>query len=272
MITGFGDDPPPLWLELLEEMEIYGSTGCGIKKRANLLLSDLGKIKDFDIWVAKILVPCGMSAAMTINDFGSEQPQDLDKISLFLDAASSYSGFGAVAWVVASIALVFLMMVWLGSFYGGLVCDTHISMLISHRSSWHHCPAFSFLGSVLEIAGRYGGSIANPALTEEVVNVGAVAWVMASTAFVFLMTVWLDSFCGGMVCDSYIAMLNRFVSIGFVSLICLSFRPSWVSGVCILQMTLCLGMDVDMVMWGVSGLTILVLALTLFCLQLLLLP
>jgi len=70
-------------------------------------------------------------------------------------------------------------------------------------------------GSVLEISGRYGGSIANPALTEEVVYKGAV---LASTYFLFLMTVWLGSFYGGLVCDTYITMLKSLVSMGSVSL------------------------------------------------------
>ena len=44
----------------------------------------------------------------------------------------------------------------------------------------------------------------NPALTEAAVDGGAVAWVLTSTALVFLMTAGLGFFYGGLVRDTNI--------------------------------------------------------------------
>ena len=63
-------------------------------------------------------------------------------------------------------------------------------------------------------------AMANPALTDDAVSPGAVAWVLTSTAFVFLMTAGLGFFYGGLVRDTNIinTMMMSVVSMGIVTL------------------------------------------------------
>ena len=108
-------------------------------------------------------------------------------------------------------------------------------------------------------------AMANPALTEDAVNAGAVAWVLTSTAFVFLMTAGLGFFYGGLVRDTNIinTMMMSVVSMGIVTLTWVVFGFSWAFGEnCpfIGNFDYSLWMDLDMKMWGDSGLPALVFA------------
>ena len=112
---------------------------------------------------------------------------------------------------------------------------------------------------------RIAGAMANPALTEDAVNAGAVAWVLTSTAFVFLMTAGLGFFYGGLVRDTNIinTMMMSVVSMGIVTLTWVVFGFSWAFGEnCpfIGNFDYSLWMDLDMKMWGDSGLPALVFA------------
>ena len=107
--------------------------------------------------------------------------------------------------------------------------------------------------------------MANPALTEDAVNAGAVAWVLTSTAFVFLMTAGLGFFYGGLVRDTNIinTMMMSVVSMGIVTLTWVVFGFSWAfgdNGPFIGNFDYSLWMDLDMKMWGDSGLPALVFA------------
>ena len=112
--------------------------------------------------------------------------------------------------------------------------------------------------------------MANPALTEDAVNAGAVAWVLTSTAFVFLMTAGLGFFYGGLVRDTNIinTMMMSVVSMGIVTLTWVVFGFSWAFGDngdswsanIIGNFDYSLWMDLDMKMWGDSGLPALVFA------------
>ena len=107
--------------------------------------------------------------------------------------------------------------------------------------------------------------MANPALTEDAVSPGAVAWVLTSTAFVFLMTAGLGFFYGGLVRDTNIinTMMMSVVSMGIVTLTWVVFLAfSWAFGdngstgfgMFVGNFDYSLWMDLDMKMWGDSGL------------------
>ena len=112
--------------------------------------------------------------------------------------------------------------------------------------------------------------MANPALTEDAVSPGAVAWVLTSTAFVFLMTAGLGFFYGGLVRDTNIinTMMMSVVSMGIVTLTWVVFGFSWAFGdngstgfgMFVGNFDYSLWMDLDMKMWGDSGLPALVFA------------
>ena len=113
-------------------------------------------------------------------------------------------------------------------------------------------------------------AMANPALTEDAVSPGAVAWVLTSTAFVFLMTAGLGFFYGGLVRDTNIinTMMMSVVSMGIVTLTWVVFGFSWAFGdngstgfgMFVGNFDYSLWMDLDMKMWGESGLPALVFA------------
>ncbi|CAE7236179.1 nrgA [Symbiodinium natans] len=101
--------------------------------------------------------------------------------------------------------------------------------------------------------------MANPALTEGAVSPGAVAWVLTSTALVFLMTAGLGFFYGGLVRDTNIinTMMMSVVSMGIVTITWVVFGFSWAfgdNGPVIGNFDYALFMDLDMKMWGDSGL------------------
>ena len=112
--------------------------------------------------------------------------------------------------------------------------------------------------------------MANPALTDDAVNPGAVAWVLTSTAFVFLMTAGLGFFYGGLVRDTNIinTMMMSVVSMGIVTLTWMVFGFSWAFGdngstgfgMFVGNFDYSLWMGLDMKMWGDSGLPGLVFA------------
>lgn len=56
-------------------------------------------------------------------------------------------------------------------------------------------------------------------LSEDLVSAGAVAWMLTSTALVFIMTTGLSLFYGGLVRDTNIinTMMMSFVSMGIVT-------------------------------------------------------
>ena len=113
-------------------------------------------------------------------------------------------------------------------------------------------------------------AMANPALTDDAVSPGAVAWVLTSTAFVFLMTAGLGFFYGGLVRDTNIinTMMMSVVSMGIVTLTWMVFGFSWAFGdngstgfgMFIGNFDYSLWMGLDMKMWGDSGLPGLVFA------------
>ena len=85
MSTGFVGNPPPLWMDVMEEHEIYGSLGCGIHRRTNLLVSsgvNSGGLK----WDITLNIPWGMSVQKTIHDsLQMDAPMKLDDFKLFWD-------------------------------------------------------------------------------------------------------------------------------------------------------------------------------------------
>ena len=113
-------------------------------------------------------------------------------------------------------------------------------------------------------------AMANPALTDDAVSPGAVAWVLTSTAFVFLMTAGLGFFYGGLVRDTNIinTMMMSVVSMGIVTLTWMVFGFSWAFGdngstgfgMFVGNFDYSLWMGLDMKMWGDSGLPGLVFA------------
>eukprot|EP00913_Durusdinium_trenchii_P014432 g13537.t1 len=72
----------------------------------------------------------------------------------------------------------------------------------------------------------------NPALSEDAVSTGAVAWVLTSAALVFLMTAGLGFFYGGLVRDTNIinTMMMSVVSMGIVCITWVVFGFSWAFG------------------------------------------
>ena len=124
--------------------------------------------------------------------------------------------------------------------------------------------------SVVASSHNLPKAMANPALTEDAVNPGAVAWVLTSTAFVFLMTAGLGFFYGGLVRDTNIinTMMMSVVSMGIVTLTWMVFGFSWAFGdngstgfgMFVGNFDYSLWMDLDMKMWGDSGLPGLVFA------------
>ena len=99
---------------------------------------------------------------------------------------------------------------------------------------------------------------------------GATAWVLTSTALVFLMTAGLGFFYGGLVRDTNIinTMMMSVVSMGIVTLTWVVFGFSWAFGdngstgfgMFVGNFDYSLWMDLDMKMWGDSGLPALVFA------------
>ena len=63
--------------------------------------------------------------------------------------------------------------------------------------------------------------MAHPALTEDAVNTGAVAWVLTSAALVFLMTAGLGFFYGGLVRDTNV-INTMMMSVASMAIVCLS--------------------------------------------------
>lgn len=124
--------------------------------------------------------------------------------------------------------------------------------------------------SVVASSHNLPKAMANPALTEDAVSPGAVAWVLTSTAFVFLMTAGLGFFYGGLVRDTNIinTMMMSVVSMGIVTLTWVVFGFSWAFGdngstgfgMFVGNFDYSLWMDLDMKMWGDSGLPALVFA------------
>ncbi|CAK9089989.1 Ammonium transporter (Ammonia channel) (Ammonium channel) [Durusdinium trenchii] len=104
----------------------------------------------------------------------------------------------------------------------------------------------------------------NPALSEDAVSTGAVAWVLTSAALVFLMTAGLGFFYGGLVRDTNIinTMMMSVVSMGIVCITWVVFGFSWAFGdngtggigYFIGNFDYSLWMNLDMKMWGDSGL------------------
>ena len=124
--------------------------------------------------------------------------------------------------------------------------------------------------SVVAFSHNLPKAMANPALTDDAVSPGAVAWVLTSTAFVFLMTAGLGFFYGGLVRDTNIinTMMMSVVSMGIVTLTWVVFGFSWAFGdngstgfgMFVGNFDYSLWMDLDMKMWGDSGLPALVFA------------
>ena len=124
--------------------------------------------------------------------------------------------------------------------------------------------------SVVAFSHNLPKAMANPALTEDAVSPGAVAWVLTSTALVFLMTAGLGFFYGGLVRDTNIinTMMMSVVSMGIVTLTWVVFGFSWAFGdngstgfgMFVGNFDYSLWMDLDMKMWGDSGLPALVFA------------
>ena len=106
--------------------------------------------------------------------------------------------------------------------------------------------------------------MANPALTEDAVNTGAVAWVLTSAALVFLMTAGLGFFYGGLVRDTNV-INTMMMSVASMAIVCLTwvvFGFSWAFGDnggaaignIVGNFDYSLWMNLDMKMWGDSGL------------------
>ena len=106
--------------------------------------------------------------------------------------------------------------------------------------------------------------MANPALTEDAVNTGAVAWVLTSAALVFLMTAGLGFFYGGLVRDTNV-INTMMMSVASMAIVCLTwvvFGFSWAFGDnggaaignIVGNFDYSLWMNRDMKMWGDSGL------------------
>ncbi|CAK9095065.1 Ammonium transporter (Ammonia channel) (Ammonium channel) [Durusdinium trenchii] len=106
--------------------------------------------------------------------------------------------------------------------------------------------------------------MANPVLTEDAVNTGAVAWVLTSAALVFLMTAGLGFFYGGLVRDTNV-INTMMMSVASMAIVCLTwvvFGFSWAFGdngstgfgMFVGNFDYSLWMNLDMKMWGDSGL------------------
>eukprot|EP00913_Durusdinium_trenchii_P011583 g10877.t1 len=106
--------------------------------------------------------------------------------------------------------------------------------------------------------------MANPALTEDAVNTGAVAWVLTSAALVFLMTAGLGFFYGGLVRDTNV-INTMMMSVASMAIVCLTwvvFGFSWAFGdngstgfgMFVGNFDYSLWTNLDMKMWGDSGL------------------
>mmetsp|Transcript_13578 Transcript_13578/g.32395 ORF Transcript_13578/g.32395 Transcript_13578/m.32395 type:complete len:432 (+) Transcript_13578:47-1342(+) len=101
--------------------------------------------------------------------------------------------------------------------------------------------------------------MANPELSEAAVDAGAVAWVLTSTALVFLMTAGLGFFYGGLVKDTSIinTLMMSVISMGIVTLTWVVCGFSWAfgeNGPFIGNFDFAFFTDLDMKMWGDSGL------------------
>ena len=102
--------------------------------------------------------------------------------------------------------------------------------------------------------------MANPVLTEDAVNTGAVAWVLTSAALVFLMTAGLGFFYGGLVRDTNV-INTMMMSVASMAIVCLTwvvFGFSWAFGdngstgfgMFVGNFDYSLWMNLDMKMWG----------------------
>ena len=96
-------------------------------------------------------------------------------------------------------------------------------------------------------------------LTDDAVNAGAVAWVLTSTALVFLMTAGLGFFYGGLVRDTNIinTMMMSVISMGIVCFSWVVLGFSWAFGENSTSLGPWIGsfdyslwMNLDMKMWG----------------------
>ena len=96
-------------------------------------------------------------------------------------------------------------------------------------------------------------------LTVDAVNAGAVAWVLTSTALVFLMTAGLGFFYGGLVRDTNIinTMMMSVISMGIVCFSWVVLGFSWAFGENSTSLGPWIGsfdyslwMNLDMKMWG----------------------
>eukprot|EP00913_Durusdinium_trenchii_P029016 g27206.t1 len=106
--------------------------------------------------------------------------------------------------------------------------------------------------------------MAHPALTEDAVNTGAVAWVLTSAALVFLMTAGLGFFYGGLVRDTNV-INTMMMSVASMAIVCLTwvvFGFSWAFGdngatgfgMFVGNFEYSFWTNLDMKMWGDSGL------------------
>ena len=214
-------NPPQWWYDVIMEHVSSGAivTGCGPSNRPILLDSAANKGIDREFWVICLCI-----------------------------WVASVVHFTADTWWFFDVADGTLPVL------ADVLVETLLALLrsLQHRQ----CSVLPFF------SGGFGGAMANPALTVDSVNAGAVARDWPSMPFEFLMTVRLDFFFGGWVRDAVVThtIMMRVLYLGILTLIWVIFGQGPSEKMVFTgHFVYCLGMDMDVKVWGVSGIPALVL-------------